>query len=82
MMAYRGGKSQRRFAVPRKADQNHLRALHRAIERHPGKKPGFFARLLNWRREQVSRRLTTLNDQGVLFSEDDRGGLWFFKRSE
>lgn len=64
--------------MPRHADPNHLDALHAAIQTHPGKKAGFLARLLHWRREEVARRLVTLNDRGVLFSEDRHGGLWPF----
>lgn len=64
--------------MPRKADQKHLDALHTAVEKYPGKKAGFFARLLNWRREEVSRRLTTLNDKGIMLSEDGHGRLWLF----
>ncbi len=64
--------------MPRHADQKHLDALHTAIQNYPGKKAGVLARLLNWRREEVARRLVTLNDRGILISEDRRGGLWPF----
>ncbi len=67
--------------MPRQAAQNQLDALHRAIETHPGNKSGFFARLLNWRREEVSRRLVSLNDRGILYSEDKHGGLWPFDKN-
>lgn len=66
----------RRFAVARKANQTNLEGLKKAIERHPGNRPGFFARLLGWRREEVNRVLTLLNDEGVLLWEDEQGGLW------
>ena len=65
--------------MPRKADQGHLDALQTVIQKHPGKKAGFLARLLNWRREEVNRRLVSLNDRGVLLSEDKHGGLWPFE---
>jgi|YNPBryantNP2012_1023418.scaffolds.fasta_scaffold12748_2 DNA-binding IclR family transcriptional regulator len=68
--------------MPRQANQTHLDMLSNAIAKHPGKRASFFARLLNWRREEVNRRLVTLNDRGVLLWEDERGGLWHFdKRS-
>lgn len=66
--------------MPRHADQTHLDALSIAIAKHSGKRASFFARLLNWRREEVNRRLVTLNDQGVLLWEDERGGLWHFDK--
>jgi hypothetical protein len=66
--------------MPRHADETRLKALRQAIEAYPGKRAGFFSRLLNWRREEVSRRLVSLNDKGVLLWEDDRGGLWPFKK--
>jgi len=68
--------------MPRRTDQTHLDALNQAIAKYPGQRAGFFARLLNWPREQVHRRLVALNDQGVLLWEDEHGGLWHFdKRS-
>lgn len=66
--------------MPRQADQTHLDALSKAIEMHPGKPAGFLARLLNWHREEVNRRLVTLNDKDVLLWEDERGGLWHFDK--
>jgi DNA-binding IclR family transcriptional regulator len=68
------------FAMPRKANQAQLQVLQKAIETHPGKRAGFIARLLNWHREKVNRKLVTLNDRGVLLWEDDHGGLWLFDK--
>lgn len=65
--------------MPRQANETHLADLQEAIETHPGQRPGFFSRLLNWPREEVSRKLVTLNDRGVLLWEDDQGGLWPFE---
>lgn len=62
--------------MPRQADQNSLQSLKQAIERHPGERLGFFARLLDWSCEEVNRGLTSLNDEGVLLYEDDGGGLY------
>ena len=67
--------------MPRKANQVHLEALQKAIAQHPGKRAGFFSRLLNWSREEVSRKLVTMNDRGILFSEDRHGGLWPFDKN-
>ncbi len=62
--------------MPRRADSQRIQQLQKAIQENPGHKPGFFARLLNWQREKVSRGLVTLNDEGVRLYEDDRGRLW------
>jgi hypothetical protein len=64
--------------VSRKANPAHLEGLREAVEKHPGKRPGFFARLIGWRREEVNRALAHLDQQGMLLFEDDQGGLWLF----
>jgi hypothetical protein len=62
--------------MPRPANQNNLQNLKQAIERHPGERLSFFARLLGWSCEEINRGLTSLNDEGVLLYEDERGGLY------
>jgi DNA-binding IclR family transcriptional regulator len=62
--------------MSRNADERRLRVLLGAIERHPGQRVGFIARLLGWPHEVVNRGLVALGDHGVLLSEDERGGLW------
>jgi len=64
--------------MSRKADQNRLSTLQKAIETHPGRGIAFFVRLLGWPFAVVIRVLTSLNDRGVLLSEDEKGGLWPF----
>ena len=62
---------------------NHIRVeqIYRTIEKHPGKKPGFLARLLGLNRSEVSRSLPALEDKGLYLVEDEKGGLWPFKKS-
>ena len=62
---------------------NHIRAeqIYRKIEEHPGKKAGFLARLLGINRSEVTRALPSLQDKGLLVSEDDKGGLWPLKKA-
>ncbi|MBI5033531.1 MAG: hypothetical protein HZB51_23665 [Chloroflexi bacterium] len=67
--------------MPRKANQARLENLQQAIAQHPGKRAGFFSRLFNWSREEVSRKLVTLNDRSILVSEDKHGGLWPFDKN-
>lgn len=56
--------------------------IYRKIEEHPGKKAGFFARLLGIHRSDITRALPALQDKGLLISEDDKGGLWPFKKTK
>ncbi len=67
--------------MARHADQQQLEELRQVIERYPGQCIGAVARLLDWSREKVTRRLVTLNDRGVFFYEDDRGRLWPYRKS-
>jgi len=63
---------------------NHKRAeqIYHKIEEHPGKRPGFIARLLGINRSEVTRALPSLQDKGFLVSEDDKEGLWPFKKTK
>jgi hypothetical protein len=79
---YCGRKTEWRFPLPRHADFERIRQLQKAIEENPGHKPGFFARLLHWQREKVNRGLVTLNDEGMLLYEDDKGRLWRYSQED
>lgn len=61
---------------------NHDRAekIYRKIEEYPGKKAGFIARLLGLHRSEVTRSLPSLEVKGLLISEDEKGGLWPFRK--
>lgn len=64
--------------MARKADQDELKQLDEAIQVEPGNKGSFWARTFGWSREKVSRHLTTLNDEGRLYYEDENGRLYPF----
>jgi DNA-binding MarR family transcriptional regulator len=68
--------------MARLQDPGRLRIIYRAIKEHPGKRPGFLARLLGLHRSDVVRALPALERKGLLVSEDDRGGIWPFRREE
>ena len=68
--------------MARQPDKERLQEIYDAVESYPGKQPGFFARLLNLPRSSVTRSLPALEDEGYLLSEDDRGGLWPFHKSQ
>ena len=59
-----------------------LRGIYRTINEHPGQRPGFLARLLGLNRSEVTRALPALEHNGLLVSEDERGGLWPFSRGK
>jgi DNA-binding IclR family transcriptional regulator len=64
----------------RKARPEQLEAIFREVERHPGRRPGWIARLLGVPRSQVTRSLPALEERGFLLSEDQHGRLWPFRR--
>jgi Mn-dependent DtxR family transcriptional regulator len=59
-----------------------LEQIYRKIERHPGKKAGFIARLLGLNRSEVTRALPALDGKGLFISEDGKGGLWPFRKNK
>ncbi|MBI3174664.1 MAG: hypothetical protein HYZ25_13150 [Chloroflexi bacterium] len=68
--------------MARKTDDKKLENIYNTVQEHPGKKAGFIARLLGLSRSDVTRSLPTLEDRGLHLSEDDKGGLWPFKKSQ
>jgi len=64
--------------MARKADSRELQELDKAIVSQPGQRSGFWAQVFGWSREKANRHLTTLNDKGYLYYEDDQGGLYPF----
>jgi DNA-binding IclR family transcriptional regulator len=68
--------------MARHANPNRLQAIYKKVQDHPGKRPGFIARLLGLNRSEVIRLFPTLEDRGMLLSEDECGGLWPFRRGK
>lgn len=68
--------------MARKTEDKKLENIYNIVQEHPGKKAGFIARLLGVNRSEVTRSLPTLEDRGLHLSEDDKGGLWPFKKSQ
>jgi Mn-dependent DtxR family transcriptional regulator len=67
--------------MARPANHNRVEQIYRKIEEQPGQKAGFLARLLGLNRSEITRALPSLQDRGLLVSEDDKGGLWPFRKS-
>lgn len=62
----------------KKTDAN--KAVNELIQRSPGIRPAEIAKELNVPRSTITRRLPTLEEEGYHYSEDERGGLWPFKK--
>ena len=56
--------------------------MDRIIRQKPGIRPAELARRLGVHRSTVLRRLPSMEEAGYLYSEDERGGLYPFKRSK
>ncbi len=54
--------------------------MDRIIRREPGIRPAELARRLDVARSTVTRRLPSMEEAGYLYAEDEKGGLWPFKR--
>jgi DNA-binding IclR family transcriptional regulator len=67
--------------MARPANHDRAEQIYRTIKNYPGKRAGFLARLLGLNRSEVTRSLPTLEDKGYQLIEDDKGGLWPFKKS-
>ena len=66
--------------MPRPTNHQRAEQIYRKIQEHPGKKAGFVARLLGLNRSEVTRSLPALEEKGLYLSEDDKGGLWPFRK--
>ncbi len=64
--------------MARKADQDRIEVLAQYVHNHPGSKAIDVARGLGIPPSSVTRLLPSLQDKGLLLSEDDKGGLWPF----
>jgi Mn-dependent DtxR family transcriptional regulator len=66
--------------MARPQNTQRLEQIYRKIEKHPGRKAGFIARLLGLNRSEVTRALPSLDGKGLFISEDGKGGLWPFRK--
>ena len=67
--------------MARRQDPDKLDRIYRSVEEHPGQRAGWIARLLGLSRSEVTRSLPAMDDYGYYLSEDERGGLWPFKKA-
>ena len=66
----------------RRANRERLQAIWKTVEQSPGIKAGRVAWQLRIHRSAVTRVLPALEREGLLMSEDARGGLWPWARRE
>ena len=66
--------------MARKYQSERLGDIYRTVDEYPGQRPGFIARILGLPRSQVTRALPAMDREGYLLYEDERGGLWTFRR--
>ena len=60
--------------------QDEREAMDQAIHENPGIRPAGLARRLGISRSTVQRRMPSMEEAGYLYSEDEHGGLWPFRR--
>lgn len=62
--------------------QKEFEEMDRIVCENPGILPMELAKRLGVACSTVLRRLPSMEEAGYLYSEDDRGGLWPFKRQK
>lgn len=68
--------------MARKTEDKKLSEIYQMVQKNPGKKAGFIAKLLGVNRSEVSRSLPALEVKGLLIYEDDEGGLYPHKGNQ
>ncbi len=68
--------------MARKIRDKKLKNIYNQVEQHPGRKAGFIARLIGLHRSEVTRSLPALEEKGMYLFEDEKGGLWPFKKTK
>jgi len=68
--------------MARKINDEKLKSIYNKVSQNPGRKPGFIAHLLGINRSDVTRSLPALDKRGLFLFEDEKGGLWPFRKSK
>jgi Mn-dependent DtxR family transcriptional regulator len=68
--------------MARPTNHDRVETIYRTIEKNPGRKAGFIAKLLRLNRSEVTRSLPALDEKGLFVYEDDEGGLYPFKQKD
>jgi uncharacterized membrane protein len=65
-----------------KKKQEEFEDMDRIIRQRPGISQAALARELGVARSTISRRLPSVEEAGYLYTEDEGGGLWPFRRKK
>lgn len=60
--------------------EDEFEQMEQLLAEQPGLTPSELARILDLPVSTITRRLPSIEDAGILLSEDQRGGLWPFGR--
>lgn len=64
--------------APWRKKEPELDEMHNLIEQNPGITAAELAQRLGLAKSTVTRRLPSLEESGILLTEDKKGGLWPF----
>lgn len=62
--------------------EDEFEQMEQLLAEQPGLTPSELARILDVPVSTITRRLPSMEEAGILLSEDKRGGLWPFGRSQ
>ena len=65
----------------RKFNAERMEAIYETVQAYPGERAGAIARLLGVTRSVVNRTMVSMESRGYLLCEDERGGLWPFRKT-
>lgn len=60
--------------------EDEFEEIEQILIEQPGLTPSELAEILDVSVSTITRRLPSIEEAGILFSEDDKGGLWPFGR--
>ena len=64
----------------KKVNAERMEAIYETVRVYPGERAGSLARLLGVSRSTMSRTLASMEREGFLLFEDERGGLWPYRK--
>ena len=62
--------------------KDEFEVMDQTIQANPGISPAELAQRLKVARSTILRRLPSIEEVGYLYYEDEKGGLWPFKRKD
>lgn len=68
--------------MARNPNENKINHIYETISQHPGKRPGWIAKLLQIHRSEVTRALPALEEKGLFVCEDQKGQLFPYRKKQ